>query len=211
MGNKAMIVRLDRKTARCDHGRVKMPHRPYHPALWLPVLLLAACSFGPVPTVAVAPQAVTGPLPSPPPWPAPADPLPGLAAIGIKGYLQEKYDTHIHIHLSVYYEGKPVAVPGGLGIDPKGTFIAPMHTHIESGVVHLQGPTGTSYTLGQLFTLWGIPLQGATAYDRGVPAPDAAALVLQADHEIAVVFGAPPARIPVDYDKWVCVNAGLCE
>jgi hypothetical protein len=172
---------------------------------------LGACSLLPLPTTRVAAVTTTAPLPSPPPWAAPSDPLPGLATIGIQGYLQEHYDSHVHVHLDVYYEGRPVPLPGGLGIDPGGAYIAPLHTHVPTGVVHVQASGGKTYTLGQLFTLWGVPLDGAHVYDQGRPVGDPANWVLQGNHEIVVAFGTPPAEIPVDYDRWHCVQLGICE
>jgi hypothetical protein len=102
-------------------------------------------------------------------------------------------------------------VPGGLGIDPQGAYIAPLHTHTTSGVFHVQAPAGRTYTLGQVFTLWGVPLGGAAVYDQGRPVADPAGLVLQSNHEIVVAYGTPPSAIPVDYDRWHCVAIGLCE
>jgi hypothetical protein len=172
--------------------------------------LLGGCAIFPVPTIVPQP-APAGELPSSPPWPAPKDPLPGLAALGIRDYLQEHPDTHIHVHLDVYYQGQHVPVPARLGMDPLGIYIAPLHTHLDNGVIHLQAPRDRHYTLGQVFTAWGVPLTGATAYDRGERVPDPAGLVLQPDHEIAIVYGTPPAAIPVDYDRFWCVDLGICE
>jgi len=137
--------------------------------------------------------------------------LPGLRAAKIQDYLQASPDSHIHVHLDVYYDGQPVAVPARLGMDPLGIYIAPLHTHLPNGVIHLQAPKGLHYTLDQVFKVWGVPLAGAAVYDHGTLVPDPTALVLQPDHEIAIVYGHPPATIPVEYDRFVCVNWGLCE
>lgn len=172
--------------------------------------LLGGCSIFPVPTVVPSPP-LGGALPSPPPWPAPRDPLPGLAAAHIQDYLQATGGSHIHVHLDVFYDGERVAVPAKLGMDPLGIYIAPLHTHMDNGVIHLQAPVGKAYTLGQVFTVWGVSLAGATAYDRGERAPDAAGLMLQPDHEVAIVYGRAPAAIPIEYDRFWCVDMGICE
>jgi hypothetical protein len=176
------------------------------------LLAVTACNPFPMPTVALPSEAPVGKTAaSPPPWPAPKDPIDGLWRAGLRDYVSEHYATHIHIHLSVYVDGTPVPVPAGLGIAPDGSYIAPLHTHLDNGVVHLQAPEGKTYTLGQVFTVWGVPLTGAIAYDKGVRVPDAAGLMLQGDHEIAVTFGKPPATIPTDYGRFVCVGWGICE
>jgi hypothetical protein len=180
--------------------------------LGMGTLLLASCTFLPAPTLAVPLMTLgSNPLPPPPPWNAPLNPLPGLDAIGIRHYLQETYDVHIHAHLDVFYQGQPVTVPAKLGFAPDGVYIAPLHTHTPTGVLHLEGPTGSSYTLGQLFTVWGVALQGATALDNGVPVTDPATMVLKDHHEVVVMFGTPPARVPAEYNGWLCIDLKLCE
>src|SRR5689334_10232955 len=100
---------------------------------------VSACSILPAPTVPVPTDAVAGPAPaSAPPWPAPKDPVDGLWRAGLRDYVREHYDTHIHVHLSVFVDGASVPVPAGLGIAPDKSYIAPLHTHLDNGVIHLQ-------------------------------------------------------------------------
>lgn len=172
---------------------------------------LGACGILPAPGVAVAVGGAPDQMPSPPPWRAPSDPLPGINNAGIRAYLQDVYDVHIHAHLDVYYNGQPVTVPGGLGIGPGNLYIAPLHTHTPTGLLHLEGPRGKTYTLSQVFTLWGVPLHGAAAWDNGARVADAEGLVLQDHHEVAVVFGTPPATVPVGFNNWLCLDLSLCE
>lgn len=76
---------------------------------------------------------------------------------------------HIHVHLQIMGDGIPVTVPAGIGVgrpwgvDPDG-FIATgtcfswIHTHDTTGVVHIVTPDEGSFTLAQLFEVWGQPL-----------------------------------------------------
>ena len=47
-------------------------------------------------------------------------------------------------------------MPAGIGIDPQGRFIAPLHTHDGTGVVHIESERPYPFTLGQFFTVWGL-------------------------------------------------------
>ncbi len=76
---------------------------------------------------------------------------------------------HIHPHLSVIMDGKPVTVPANIGIDSHlwnmhtldtygMTGMAPLHTHQNDGVIHVESYKDQDYTLGQFLDIWGIPL-----------------------------------------------------
>ncbi|HEY9722818.1 MAG TPA: hypothetical protein V6D47_12460 [Oscillatoriaceae cyanobacterium] len=137
-----------------------------------------------------------------PPWPLPTDTKAAIMAAGLPiltNMAQVAY--HIHIHLDVYYNGLPVTVPANLAIDPAGTYLSALHTHDTTGVIHVESPDISGHwTIGQLFTEWQVPLTGAVAYDNGVRQPDAAGIYLQNLHEVAIVFGTPPAQIPSSFD-----------
>jgi hypothetical protein len=115
-------------------------------------------------------------------WPAPADPLKRATAAGLVAETHESLTFHVHAHLDVFVNGKPVAVPAGIGINisdpgvkaftdtPDGSTayggitgcgqpcISPLHTHDNTGIVHTESATAVPNTLGQFFTEWGVPL-----------------------------------------------------
>jgi hypothetical protein len=95
---------------------------------------------------------------SPPPWKAPADPSVRAKAAGLSMLSAEGTVEHIHSHLSVTADGKAVTVPALLGIDEANASISPLHTHDESGIVHVESPVKTTFTLGQVFTEWDVAL-----------------------------------------------------
>jgi hypothetical protein len=93
-------------------------------------------------------------------------------------------------------------VPAGIGIDPGGRFISPLHTHDTSGVVHVESPTIRPFTLGELFGVWGVPLGSASrAFVDGRPlGGDPRRLILKPHQEIVVAFGRLPRRVPAHYE-----------
>jgi hypothetical protein len=72
--------------------------------------------------------------------------------------LPAQSDTVFHIHsmLRVYVNGKQIPVPSQIGIDPQGQYLAPLHTHDASGIMHLEANQVYPFTLGQFITVWGV-------------------------------------------------------
>jgi hypothetical protein len=71
----------------------------------------------------------------------------------------EMLQTHYHAHLTILYKGAPVTVPAQIGI-PSGCFYF-MHTHDDSGAIHIEAPASDvnkQFTLGDFFAVWGQPL-----------------------------------------------------
>jgi hypothetical protein len=123
--------------------------------------------------------------------------------------------VHIHQHLDLFVDGRPVTVPALIGIDPSVGF-APLHTHGTSGVIHVESPTVRSYTLGQFFAVWGVRFTPSClggdcagggrqlkAWVNGVAVRgDPTALTLAPRQEIVVAYGTAaevPRRIPSSY------------
>jgi len=65
---------------------------------------------------------------------------------------------HIHPQLSVFVDGKHVPVPANIGIEPSGRTMAALHTHDDSGMIHVESPVVRSYNLGEFFDVWGVRL-----------------------------------------------------
>jgi hypothetical protein len=94
-----------------------------------------------------------------PPWgPGHAGLRDRLRALGLPALDAEGTALHTHEHLDVFVHGSEVTVPAEIGIDPGGAFISPLHTHDDSGVIHVESPTTRSFALGQLFDVWGVLL-----------------------------------------------------
>ncbi len=93
-----------------------------------------------------------------PPWAAPTDPTARVKAAGLGMLTSEGAVEHIHSHLSVTVEGKAVQVPALLGIDETAQTISPLHTHDTSGIIHIESPVKSTFTLGEVFTEWDVAL-----------------------------------------------------
>jgi hypothetical protein len=76
---------------------------------------------------------------------------------------------HIHSHVTLFHNGTQVAFPIAVGLlNPvytmggnyasAGTCSYHLHTHDNSGIVHVENDGVTAFTLGQLFDIWGMPL-----------------------------------------------------
>ena len=85
------------------------------------------------------------------------------AVNGITCDTQEHTDptsVHYHAHLTILYHGSPVTVPGNIGIPSDQSCIYWIHTHDDSGVIHVEAPKAKTkdFTLADFFRVWGQPL-----------------------------------------------------
>jgi hypothetical protein len=93
-----------------------------------------------------------------------------------------------------------------------------LHTHDDSGIIHIESPVNRDYTLGQFFDVWNkksnIPPQilnnnttsasGKTTfsvYVNGSKVNDVSYknIKLNPHDQIVLVYGTPPSRIPSYY------------
>jgi hypothetical protein len=66
---------------------------------------------------------------------------------------------HYHPQLRVIVNGTAVPVPGNVGVDPSTGAMSALHTDEPDGTRHIEADTaGEVFTLGQLFTQWGVQL-----------------------------------------------------
>jgi hypothetical protein len=106
----------------------------------------------------------------------------GRTVDGISSAASEQLAFHIHSHLQIYVDGKQKLVPYGVGIVPPlalqtsdgssfaegGKAIYWLHTHDETGVVHIESPIKRTFTLGNFFDIWGQKLtSGQVGPDKG--------------------------------------------
>lgn len=133
---------------------------------------------------------------------------------GIQCSSFEQLVFHIHSHLDIFVNGKPFAIPAQIGIIPGKCFYW-LHTHDESGVIHIESPVSRNYTLGQFFDIWNQKFNNTqlfdntangnntlTVYVNGSKVPSGTNyrdIKLNAHEEIAIVYGTPPSTIPSRY------------
>jgi hypothetical protein len=133
---------------------------------------------------------------------------------GIQCSSFEQLVFHIHSHLDIFINGKPFTIPAQIGIIPGKCFYW-LHTHDESGVIHIESPVSRNYTLGQFFDIWNQKFNNTrlfdnaangnntlTVYVNGSKVPSGTNyrdIKLGAHDEIAIVYGTPPSTIPSRY------------
>lgn len=140
----------------------------------------------------------------------------GQPVDGIEGSSHEMLKTHVHAHLSLFYQGEQIAVPAGIGIvgpfhakdgfvgDGKGFYW--LHTHDATGIIHIESPDDRAYTLGNFFNIWGQPLSSTNvagligtvrAFVDGKPyTENIRDIVLKGQEQITLVVGKPVPTPP---------------
>ena len=116
-----------------------------------------------------------------PNWPAPPNPMALTVKAGLVPESAEYLQYHVHAHLDVFFNGDPVTVPEGIGIDTTNPAvisddqgvglrsangcnkpcISPLHTHAADGILHTETKTPEPNSLGQLFTEWNVRLDSS--------------------------------------------------
>ena len=135
---------------------------------------------------------------SSPPWPAPSDVPDRVAAAGLDlGPMGNA--EHYHPRLSITIGRQHVPVTPNIGVDPSTGAMSALHTHEGDGTIHIEADTiGEEFTLGQLFTQWGVALtstqiggvrapagENVKVTSNGTPVPgDPADLLLEPDQQI---------------------------
>jgi len=88
----------------------------------------------------------------------------GKPVAGIRCEAMETTTFHVHAHLSLFVDGKQIAVPRNVGVVPVSDDPDPdlcyywLHTHDASGLIHVESPHRTAFVLGDFFRVWGEPL-----------------------------------------------------
>ena len=111
---------------------------------------------------------------------------------------------HVHAVARLYVNGRQVEVPARIGIDPEGRFLAPLHTHDTSGVIHMEASQAYPFTLGQFFTIWGVKFTSTqlgayvadaanvlSVYVNGTHVSDPVGYVMKPHDHILVGYGKP--------------------
>jgi hypothetical protein len=137
-----------------------------------------------------------------------------LAINGIQCNTEEQLLFHRHAHLDIFVNGSHTYIPPQIGVIPDRC-IYWLHTHDETGMIHIESPVQRDFTLGQFFDMWRSKLANSSAfvntlekntptvYINGSKQSDGInykSVKLNAHDEITLVYGIPPASIPSRYD-----------
>jgi hypothetical protein len=128
----------------------------------------------------------------------------------------EHFKMHIHAHLDIFIKGKKSSIPSDVGIIP-GQCIYWLHTHDDTGVIHIESPENRTFTLGEFFDIWGEKLSNSQIFDSAIGESDNNTLnvyvngkqiaagtyfrqtPINAHDEIVIIYGKPPDSIPSSY------------
>jgi hypothetical protein len=129
---------------------------------------------------------------------------------GIKCDKIEHFNFHYHAHLSIFVNGSAFLVPGGIGIKPDCIYW--LHTHDESGIIHIESPQNNTFNLGQFFDIWGQKFNNTQLFEFNIGNSTNGGLAVYLNgtaikqgpfreipifnHEdIVVTYGGPPQKI----------------
>jgi len=103
---------------------------------------------------APTPSNLPGTLTTDAPWPANA--AKSAARATALGLPAEGTTMHEHANVQVFINGQQEPVPANIGINESAGTIQSIHTHDDSGVVHLESSKARTFTLGEFFGVWGV-------------------------------------------------------
>ncbi len=138
----------------------------------------------------------------------------GRPVDGIRCDQAEGAVFHIHQHLAISIHGKAIAIPSDIGRPIVTPCLYWLHTHTADGLIHVEAPQFRTFTLGNLFDVWGEPLS-ATAVasarlkrgelhvfvDGKQYLGDPRKIELSQHTDIALEAGAPYAK-PTPFTDW---------
>jgi hypothetical protein len=119
---------------------------------------------------------------------------------------EEMLQVHYHAHLDINIDGKAAVVPQYLGFVAEGDQVAglaPLHTHDNTGIIHLENSVPATFILEQLFIEWGVKFtptclgpycaghgkELAVFVNGSRYSGDPTKLVLKAHQEISIEYG----------------------
>lgn len=125
---------------------------------------------------------------------------------------------HIHAHLDIFINGQPYVIPPQIGIIP-GKCLYWLHTHDNSGIIHIESAERRNFTLGEFFDIWNKKFNNTQLFDNvaNETSNNTSLTVFvngskvngDANHrdirlndqeEIAIVYGRNPPKIPDKYN-----------
>jgi len=111
-------------------------------------------------------------------------------------------------HIDLFSDGKPVTVPGGIGVLPTCAYW--VRTESAGGLITVGSPQQRAFDVGDFFDIWGAPLSRTQmlSFTAGPGTPlrafvdgklvkgDPRTILLQDQREIALVVGRRPPTVP---------------
>jgi hypothetical protein len=129
----------------------------------------------------------------------------------------EHFKMHVHAHLDIIVNGTAYPIPSDVGRIP-GQCIYWVHTHDDSGIIHIESPENRNFTLGEFFDIWDKTFNNSQIFDNIVSEGDNSTLnvfvngkkvsaesnyrntAINAHDEITIVYGTLPESISPAYE-----------
>jgi hypothetical protein len=124
----------------------------------------------------------------------------------------EMLGYHVHAHLTILNLGRNISVPQYIGFSDN-TCLYWLHTHDDSGIIHVEAPSHFFPTLGNFFDVWGQPLSSERVvnavvgpghsmrvYVNGRPFSANPRTISLRDHTTIAIEIGPPFSAPQPYD-----------
>lgn len=92
---------------------------------------------------------------------------------------------HIHPELTIMIDGEKRTIPANVGITDG--CMHPLHTHDDTGTIHVEAPVKRDFTLGDFFAVWGQPFDKDHILDK--TADDAHEIRLLVNGELSQEYG----------------------
>ena len=195
MYKKVALLVLAAAQFGCGGGGTATQSSPPTASVTMPVLAASATLIGASPGITPA-------------WPDGSTSTGGTGApvAGVECLVNENY--HIHSHLTIIKDGVTQRVPAQIGLSGCAY---ELHTHDNSGMLHVETSVSKKFTLAQFFAVWGEPLSrtniagltGETVRffisdgDNLVEYTDDPNLIEMVNHRsIYIVIGTVPATLP---------------
>lgn len=132
---------------------------------------------------------------------------------GIQCGEMEQLGYHIHAHLDIFVNGSKYTVPALIGITNNCYYW--LHTHDESGVIHIESPVTKNFTFDQFLKIWESQNNSSEMinilnnntkdfflYVNGQQLSNTTFnnIIFHPHDEIAIIIDKPPAIIPSKYE-----------
>ena len=118
------------------------------------------------------------------------------------------YATHFHVHITLYVDGRKTPIPSQVGIDPNTQTLAAIHTHDDTGIIHMEaGEKNFAPPLQDVFNVWGVRFNkdciggycgGVEMWVNGTPNAQLGTLTLENHQVITIVEGKQPSGFKPD-------------
>jgi hypothetical protein len=142
----------------------------------------------------------------------------GQTVDGIQCQAGEQTVVHVHTHLTIFVNGKAQVIPYGIGVPgfqaiktSSGPFVETgscfyyLHVHAYDGIIHIESPSTTeSFTLGQFFQVWGVPLSKTQVG----PATGHVTVFFTSPGQKAKLYTGNPANLPLGDHYQIQLNVG---